>query len=137
MLGRFDLTNQVTKYRYELSGGSRQRVAIARALVMDPALTLFDEPTSALDPELVGEMLSTLSELAVAGMTMLVVTHEIGFAIRVAHRIAFMDEGRIVEIVPAATVLNDAKHPRFRSFLEHVTRSPERADLISFDTVAG
>ncbi|RYI99268.1 MAG: amino acid ABC transporter ATP-binding protein, partial [Acetobacteraceae bacterium] len=104
----------------ESSCGERQRVAIARALAMDPALMLFDEPTSALDPEVVGEVLALLRSLAEAGMTMLVVTHEIGFAARVADRLAFMDQGRILEDGPAAQVLAAPREPRLISFLDQI-----------------
>ncbi|MFJ9451924.1 MULTISPECIES: amino acid ABC transporter ATP-binding protein [unclassified Herbaspirillum] len=97
MLARVGLTAHAAKYPHQLSGGQQQRVAIARALTMDPDIMLFDEPTSALDPEMVKEVLDVMAELAAAGMTMLVVTHEMGFARQVADRIIFMEEGRIVE----------------------------------------
>jgi len=120
LLARFGLGQQADQYPHELSGGQRQRVAIARALAMDPALMLFDEPTSALDPELVGDVLAVLRELAGGGMTMLVVTHEIGFAARVADRIAFMDHSRIVEEGPAASVIAHPRDRRLRAFLDLV-----------------
>lgn len=117
LLARLGLDSEVERYPHELSGGQRQRVAIARTLAMDPELILFDEPTSALDPELVGEVLGLLREIAATGMTMLVVTHEIGFAAGVADRIAFMDQGRIVETGPARTLLENPVDPRLRAFL--------------------
>jgi len=104
----------------QLSGGQQQRVAIARALSMDPALMLFDEPTSALDPELVGDVLSVMRDLAEAGMTMLVVTHEMAFAREVADRVVFMDDGVIVEQGPPAQVIGTPSHERTRSFLARV-----------------
>lgn len=104
----------------QLSGGQRQRVAIARALAMDPAVMLFDEPTSALDPELVGEVLGTIKELAATGTTMLVVTHEIGFARSVADRLLFMDRGQIVLDGPPTDVIDKPTHPRARAFFEQI-----------------
>lgn len=104
-------------YPRQLSGGQQQRVAIARALAMRPQLMLFDEPTSALDPELVGEVLSVMRDLAADGMTMIVVTHEIGFAREVANRVVFMDEGRIVESGPAEDVLRRPQSERTKTFL--------------------
>ncbi|WAJ28316.1 amino acid ABC transporter ATP-binding protein [Antarcticirhabdus aurantiaca] len=106
------------RFPYALSGGQKQRAAIARALAMDPALMLFDEPTSALDPELVGGVLQLLRRLAGEGMTMVVVTHEIGFAAHVADRIAFMDGGRIVEDGPARQVMEAPADPRLAAFLD-------------------
>jgi polar amino acid transport system ATP-binding protein len=120
LLVRLGLGHRLGSYPSQLSGGERQRVAIARALAMDPALMLFDEPTSALDPELVGEVLAVLRDLAATGMTMLVVTHEIRFAARVADRVAFMDQGLIVEEGPVDQVLNHPKEPRLASFLDQV-----------------
>ena len=120
LLMRLGLGARMHNHPHALSGGEKQRVAIARALAMDPALMLFDEPTSALDPELVGEILGVLRELAAEGMTMLVVTHEIGFARRVADRIAFMDSGRIVEEGPAAQLLDAPADPRLAGFLRQV-----------------
>jgi polar amino acid transport system permease protein len=105
---------------HRLSGGQQQRVAIARALAIRPKLMLFDEPTSALDPELVGEVLAVIRLLAEAGMTMIVVTHEIRFAREVADRVIFMDEGRIVEQGPPAQVIDDPRHERTRRFLRLV-----------------
>jgi len=104
----------------QLSGGQQQRVAIARALTMKPQLMLFDEPTSALDPETVGDVLASMRKLAQAGMTMLVVTHEMGFAREVADRVVFMDQGLVVEEGPAAEVIGDPQQPRTRDFLRRV-----------------
>ena len=104
----------------QLSGGQQQRVAIARALTMKPELMLFDEPTSALDPETVGDVLSIMRDLAQAGMTMLVVTHEMGFAREVADRVVFLDDGVVVEEGPAAEVIGDPQKPRTRDFLRRV-----------------
>ncbi len=115
-----------------LSGGQQQRVAIARALSMDPELMLFDEPTSALDPETVGDVLSVMRELADAGMTMLVVTHEMGFAREVADKVVFMDGGIVVEQGPAAQVINDPQNPRTRLFLSRVL-NPTEVDLGEVD----
>ena len=106
----------------QLSGGEQQRVAIARALALDPAVMLFDEPTSSLDPEMVGEVLDVITSLARGGMSMIVVTHELQFARRVAHRIAFVDEGRIVEHAPAAQFFDRPRSARLRSFLARVIR---------------
>jgi polar amino acid transport system ATP-binding protein len=103
-----------------MSGGQQQRVAIARALALQPRLLLFDEPTSALDPELVGEVLSVMRDLAESGMTMIVVTHETGFAREVADNVVFLDGGRIVESGPPASVLSDPRHERARAFLAAV-----------------
>ncbi len=120
LLERVGLGEKLHAYPRQLSGGQQQRVAIARALAMEPRLMLFDEPTSALDPELVGEVLTVMKDLADTGLTMIVVTHEIGFAREVADRVAFMDDGRIVEIGPPAQVLDSPQHARTRSFLSHV-----------------
>ena len=120
LLDRVGLADRARHYPAQLSGGQQQRVAIARALAMKPKLMLFDEPTSALDPELVGEVLEVMRDLARAGTTMLVVTHEIGFARDVADKVAFMDEGRIVEIGTPAEVLDEPKNARTRTFLGHV-----------------
>jgi polar amino acid transport system ATP-binding protein len=118
MLTRVRLADKLTAYPRQLSGGQQQRVAIARALACDPALMLFDEPTSALDPELVGEVLEVMKELTADGMTMIIVTHEIGFARQAADRVAVMDQGQIIETGPACSVLTDPGNPRTRSFLE-------------------
>jgi polar amino acid transport system ATP-binding protein len=120
MLERVGLGQRATYYPSELSGGQQQRVAIARALVMHPKVMLFDEPTSALDPELVGEVLRVMEELAREGMTMIVVTHEIGFARDVAGRVVMMDEGRIIEDAPPDEFFANPKEERTRKFLEAV-----------------
>jgi len=120
LLERVGLSAKADAYPRSLSGGQQQRVAIARALTMQPKVMLFDEPTSALDPELVGDVLAVMKDLAQSGMTMLVVTHEIGFAREVADRVAFFDGGRIVECGAAAQVVTDAQHERTRAFLAAV-----------------
>jgi polar amino acid transport system ATP-binding protein len=120
LLGRVGLSDKLDAYPVALSGGQQQRVAIARALAMQPKLMLFDEPTSALDPELVGEVLAAMRALAEDGMTMIVVTHEIGFAREVADTVVFMDEGVVVESGKPAEVLGNPRHERTRSFLEKV-----------------
>jgi polar amino acid transport system ATP-binding protein len=120
LLDRVGLGDKHDAYPIHLSGGQQQRVAIARALAMDPKLMLFDEPTSALDPELVGEVLGTMKQLARDGMTMVVVTHEIGFAREVADRVVFMDGGCVVEQGAPAEVLGAPRHERTKSFLSHV-----------------
>ncbi len=117
MLARVGLGDKLGEYPDRLSGGQQQRVAIARALAMDPHVMLFDEVTSALDPELVKEVLDVMRELAAEGMTMIVVTHEIGFAREVGTRVVFMDEGVIVEQGPPAEVLDSPKEERTRQFL--------------------
>ncbi len=117
LLDRVGLADKAGAYPAQLSGGQQQRVAIARALAMDPKLMLFDEPTSALDPELVGEVLGVMRELAASGMTMLVVTHEMGFAREVADQLAFMDGGVVVESGEPGAVLANPQHERTRSFL--------------------
>ncbi len=120
MLERVGLGDHVDHYPAQLSGGQQQRVAIARALAMDPELMLFDEPTSALDPELVGEVLSVMRDLAESGMTMIVVTHEIGFAREVADQVVFMAEGVVVEQGTPDEVLGNPREPRTRDFLAKV-----------------
>jgi polar amino acid transport system ATP-binding protein len=120
MLSRVGLADKASSYPGQLSGGQQQRVAIARALNMRPKLMLFDEPTSALDPELVGEVLDVMRGLAREGMTMVVVTHEIGFAREVADRVVLMDDGVVVESGPPEQVLVDPRHERTRSFLAKV-----------------
>jgi len=117
MLAKVGLQDKVDAYPSQLSGGQQQRVAIARALAMQPKLMLFDEVTSALDPELVREVLDAMKQLARDGMTMIVVTHEMGFAREMADRVIFMDEGRIVEAGTAADVFDRPKEPRTREFL--------------------
>jgi polar amino acid transport system ATP-binding protein len=119
-IARVGLRAKENAYPAELSGGQQQRVAIARALAMDPKLMLFDEVTSALDPELVGEVLAVMRALAEGGMTMIVVTHEMGFARDVSDRIAVMDEGRIIEQATPAVLFERPKHERSRSFLRRV-----------------
>jgi len=117
LLGRVGLLGQESKLPAQLSGGQQQRVAIARSLAMDPAVMLFDEPTSALDPEMINEVLDVMTGLARDGMTMVVVTHEMGFARRVADRVVFMDGGRIVESADPETFFTRPSSPRARDFL--------------------
>jgi ABC-type polar amino acid transport system ATPase subunit len=119
-LERVHIPEQALKYPVQLSGGQQQRVAIARSLCMNPKIMLFDEPTSALDPEMVGEVLDVMVELAESGMTMLVVTHEMGFARRVADRIIFMDGGEIVEVAPPERFFSAAESERTRRFLGQI-----------------
>jgi polar amino acid transport system ATP-binding protein len=121
-LERVGLADKANAYPAQLSGGQQQRVAIARAIVLQPKLMLFDEPTSALDPETVGEVLNVMRELRASGMTMLVVTHEMGFARAAADRVIFMDAGAIVEQGPAADVFGAPKHERTRAFLARYTQ---------------
>ncbi|HKN03712.1 MAG TPA: L-cystine ABC transporter ATP-binding protein TcyN [Buttiauxella sp.] len=118
LLAKVGLSGKETSYPRRLSGGQQQRVAIARALAMRPEVILFDEPTSALDPELVGEVLSTIRQLAEEKRTMVIVTHEMSFARDVADRAIFMDQGRIVEQGPARELFANPKHPRTQQFLE-------------------
>ncbi len=120
LLDRVGLAHRRDAYPHSLSGGERQRVAIARALAMDPRLLLFDEPTSALDPELVGEVLRVIEDIASELRTMVIVTHEITFARRIADRIGVMADGQLIEIGPAAQVLDESGNPRTRDFLSHV-----------------
>ncbi|MFJ9623367.1 amino acid ABC transporter ATP-binding protein [Streptomyces sp. NPDC101181] len=120
LLDRVGLADKAAAYPGHLSGGQQQRVAIARALALEPRLLLFDEPTSALDPELVGEVLDVIKDLAQGGTTMIVVTHEIGFAREVADTVVFMDEGRVVEQGPPAEVLDRPAQERTRAFLSKV-----------------
>ena len=120
LLRKVGLLNKRDNYPTRLSGGQKQRVAIARALAMEPDIMLFDEPTSALDPELTGEVLRTMKQLADERMTMLVVTHEMGFAREVAHRVIFMDEGRIIEEAPSADFFRAPQEARSREFLAHM-----------------
>jgi polar amino acid transport system ATP-binding protein len=120
MLERVGLGDRTTFFPSELSGGQQQRVAIARALVLAPQLMLFDEPTSALDPELVREVLKVMEQLAEDGMTMLVVTHEVGFARRVANEVLMFDQGEIVEALPPEQFFTKPAHERTKKFLEHV-----------------
>ena len=120
LLRRVGLEEKADAYPNQLSGGQKQRIAIVRALAMNPKVMLFDEPTSALDPEMVGEVLQVMKELASDGMTMVVVTHEMGFAREVGSRIFFMDEGRIVEQGTPEEVFDNPQHPRLRDFLSKV-----------------
>jgi len=120
LLDRVGLADKVQHYPRQLSGGQQQRVAIARALALKPKVILFDEPTSALDPELVGEVLDVIRDLAQLGTTLVIVTHEIGFAREVADRVVFLDGGRVIEQGPAADVLERPQHPRVQEFLAKV-----------------
>ena len=120
LLQRVDLTDKADAYPSQLSGGQKQRVAIVRALAMKPQLMLFDEPTSALDPEMVGEVLDVMKELARDGMTMVVVTHEMGFAREVGSRVLFMAGGKVLEEAPPAELFENPKHPRLKDFLSKV-----------------
>jgi general L-amino acid transport system ATP-binding protein len=121
-LERVKIPQQANKYPGQMSGGQQQRVAIARALTMNPKVMLFDEPTSALDPEMVKEVLDTMVDLAKDGMTMLVVTHEMGFAREVANRVVFMDEGQIIESNTPANFFANPQHPRSQLFLSQILR---------------
>ncbi len=120
LLERVNLVDKANAYPRQLSGGQQQRIAIVRALAMDPEVMLFDEPTSALDPEMVGEVLDVMKQLAVSGMTMVVVTHEMGFAREVGDRVLFMDEGIIMEEGTPAEVFGNPKSPRAQDFLKKV-----------------
>ena len=120
LLVRVGLAEQIDKYPNQLSGGQQQRVGIARALAMEPKVLLFDEPTSALDPEMVGEVLEVIQQLARTGVTMVVVTHEMGFARRVADRVAFIDAGRIVEVGPPGAIFDTPRDPRLQTFLKSI-----------------
>jgi polar amino acid transport system ATP-binding protein len=120
LLKRVGLEDRANAYPIQLSGGQKQRVAIVRALMMEPEVMLFDEPTSALDPEMVGEVLEVMKELAKAGMTMVVVTHEMGFAREVGSRVIFMDEGKILEEGTPEAIFSTPKHPRLQDFLSKV-----------------
>ena len=120
LLERVGLSHKVDAYPAQLSGGQQQRVAIARALAMRPSLMLFDEPTSALDPEMIGEVLAVMKELAVEGMTMIVVSHEMGFAREAADRIAMLDDGQIIDEGPPEKIFSDAAHERTRAFLSKI-----------------
>ena len=120
LLRKVGLLEKADAYPARLSGGQKQRVAIARALAMEPDIMLFDEPTSALDPELTGEVLRTMRELAEEHMTMLVVTHEMGFAREVANTVVFMDHGELIEAKPARAFFEECSHARIRSFLENM-----------------
>jgi len=121
LLAKVGLSERGHHYPYELSGGQQQRVAIARALAVKPKLMLFDEPTSALDPELRHEVLTVMKDLAEEGMTMVIVTHEVGFAEKVASRLIFIDKGRIAEDGPPAELISNPPSDRLREFLQHVS----------------
>jgi polar amino acid transport system ATP-binding protein len=123
LLTRVGLVDKIDAYPRQLSGGQKQRVAIARALAMQPDVMLFDEPTSALDPEMVGEVLTVMRQLAADGMTMLVVTHEMGFAREVADRVIFMDDGVIVEQGRPSEIFGNPKEPRTQDFLRRVSQA--------------
>ena len=120
LLARVGLPDKANAYPDMLSGGQKQRIAIARSLAMNPDVMLFDEPTSALDPEMVGEVLELMKELAHTGITMLVVTHEMGFAREVSNRVIFIDEGRIQEDEPPQELFSNPKHPRLKAFLSRM-----------------
>jgi polar amino acid transport system ATP-binding protein len=120
LMAKVDLANKMDAYPEHLSGGQRQRVAIARALAMNPKVMLFDEPTSALDPELVGEVLAVMEKVASEGMTMVVATHEMGFARRVADRVVFMDQGRVVEQGTPEEIFGNPRHERLKRFLDRI-----------------
>ncbi len=122
LLARVGLSAHIVKYPAQLSGGQQQRVAIARALALDPEVMLFDEPTSALDPEMVNEVLDVMSGLARQGMTMICVTHEMGFARGVANRVLFMDGGEIVETAEAAKFFNSPQSERAKAFLARILK---------------
>jgi glutamate transport system ATP-binding protein len=120
LLERVGIASQADKYPAQLSGGQQQRVAIARALAMDPTVMLFDEPTSALDPEMINEVLDVMTSLAESGMTMIVITHEMGFARRAAHRVVFMDDGRIIEQANPEKFFTDPESARTQDFLSKI-----------------
>ena len=120
LLKKVGISDKANVYPAMLSGGQQQRVAIARALAMQPSIMLFDEPTSALDPEMVGEVLDVMVKLAEEGMTMVCVTHEMGFARTVADRLIFMDQGQIVEMGKPETLFTAPRHPRLRQFLNQI-----------------
>ena len=120
LLERVGLSDRAHSYPSQLSGGQKQRVAIVRSLCMDPEVMLFDEPTSALDPEMVGEVLDVMKELAREGMTMVVVTHEMGFAREVGDRVLFMADGKLLEEGSPEAIFNHPQHPRLQDFLAKV-----------------
>jgi len=120
LLTRVGLADKRDAYPSQLSGGQQQRVAIARGLAMQPKIMLFDEPTSALDPEMIGEVLQVMQDLAKTGITMVVVTHEMGFAREVAHRVVFMDAGTILEVAPPEEFFCHPQHERARQFLNQI-----------------
>jgi ABC-type polar amino acid transport system ATPase subunit len=133
LLARVGLEEKATQYPHQLSGGQQQRVAIARALMMEPHVMLFDEVTSALDPELVGEVLIVMRDLARSGMTMLVVTHEMQFARDVGDKLVFMDEGRIVEQGDPVAVLDDPREERTKRFLRRTLQLPDALEELTID----
>lgn len=137
LLEQVGLGDKPQAYPSQLSGGQQQRVAIARALAMDPKLMLFDEPTSALDPELVGEVLKVMRDLADGGMTMIVVTHEMGFAREVADRVVFMDAGVVVEEGPPSEVIGNPKHQRTRAFLSRMRQEEQSHAQAVVEAVTG
>ncbi|QKE84060.1 amino acid ABC transporter ATP-binding protein [Arthrobacter sp. NEB 688] len=138
LLEQVGLQDKPSAYPSQLSGGQQQRVAIARALAMEPKLMLFDEPTSALDPELVGEVLKVMRDLARKGMTMIVVTHEMGFAREVADRVVFMDGGVVVEEGPPSQVIGNPQHGRTRAFLSRMRQEEEaHAQAVTEAVTAG
>lgn len=120
LLDRVGLKDRADAYPIQLSGGQKQRVAIVRALAMEPEVMLFDEPTSALDPEMVGEVLDVMKELAKEGMTMVCVTHEMGFAKEVGNRVLFMADGKLLEEGPPEAIFGNPQHPRLKDFLAKV-----------------
>ncbi|HEY5973274.1 MAG TPA: amino acid ABC transporter ATP-binding protein [Geobacteraceae bacterium] len=128
LLERVGLADKRDAYPSQLSGGQQQRVAIARGLAMKPRIMLFDEPTSALDPEMIGEVLAVMKDLAQSGMTMVVVTHEMGFAREVAHRVVFMDHGQILEEAPPVEFFRNPQHERARQFLNQLLTPMHGAD---------
>jgi polar amino acid transport system ATP-binding protein len=129
LLGRFGLADKVEEYPDRLSGGQQQRAAIVRALAMQPRLLLLDEVTSALDPELVGEVLTVIRELAETGMTMVIATHEMGFARQIADRVCFLYEGAILEQGPPEAIFGSPKHERTKGFLRRIVEAGRAADL--------
>ena len=130
LLARVGLADKANAYPKSLSGGQQQRIAIARALAMDPDVILFDEPTSALDPEMVGEVLELMKELAHTGITMLVVTHEMGFAREVSNRVIFIDDGKIQEDEPPQELFTNPKHPRLKAFLSKMLIWRDRKSVV-------
>lgn len=129
LLEKVGLSHRCNAYPSQLSGGEQQRVAIARSLAMEPKIMLFDEPTSALDPELINEVLDVMTSLAQEGMTMVVITHEMGFAQRVANRVVFMDNGEILEIGDTPGIFINPEHPRTREFMGKVLHIPFSNDM--------
>ncbi len=128
LLEKVGLTHKADSYPVQLSGGEQQRVAIARSLAMEPKIMLFDEPTSALDPELINEVLDVMTTLAKEGMTMVIVSHELGFAQKVANRVVFMDDGEIIEIGTPDQILTSPKHPRTKDFVSKIIHVENSCD---------